>query len=102
MFDCCKVDLADIGEKMVFLILVQNQLYVLRKLKKQRDHLHHTSHTKVDFKWTVDINTKGKTLKLLEENTEDDRHGWGGRQRSLRTKNADQNGKMGKLYNIRS
>lgn len=45
---------------------------------------------------------KGKTLKLLEENTEDDRHGWGGRQRSLRTKNANQNGKMGKLYNIRS
>ena len=39
--------------------------------------LYFTIHRKINSRWAVDLNVKGKTIKLLQENTRDHLHDLG-------------------------
>ena len=39
--------------------------------------LYFTIHRKINPRWTMDLNVKGKTIKLLQENTRDYLHDLG-------------------------
>ena len=45
--------------------------------KKMNLDLYFTIHRKINSRWTMDLNIKGKTIKLLQENTRDHLHDLG-------------------------
>ena len=45
--------------------------------KKMNLDLYFTIHRKINSRWTMDLNVKGKTIKLLQENTRDHLHDLG-------------------------